>query len=381
TIARERARFDASCAAALQILDELKQSDEAALFIATGPAYPETGRLFRNQEQIRQIVARSRVSHERADLVKSLRQAQALLSHSAAPNKFVYVLTDMQKTSWENFNSDSSQENSLNHKKQSPTGDRLGRPKDSLQAEKNNTACPVIFVDCSRAPKPNAALLGMELQAAVPVTLMPLKAAVHLLNTSTIAQKRLVDLYIDGKHEATSPELSLPGGGSLRYDFPVNCKTPGLHCVEARLAGRDGSKYDDRRYCVIKLDQRVPVAVVKDQKHEVPYLDDGFYLEKALAPVQSGAWVIQPSTLLADDLQTAPLEKYKVIFCVNLPAPGELLTRRLCQYVVKGGNLVWIAGDNVVPDEYNRMNEQADAQLLPAPLLDVRGPNVRENRD
>ena len=84
---------------------------------------------------------------------------------------------------------------------------------------------------------------------------------------------------------------------------------------------------------------------------------------------------------MAGDLLAEPLDKYKVVYCVNLPAPREEIAQRLRNYVAGGGNLVWICGDNVVPEAYNQMNKAAGGQLLPAPLLDVRAANVRAGRD
>jgi len=123
------------------------------------------------------------------------------------------------------------------------------------------------------------------------------------------------------------------------------------------------------------------VAVVKAQRHEIPYLDDGYYLERALAPGRSGGGAIRTTTLLAGDLMSEPLEKYKVVFCVNLPALGADAAERLRSYVAGGGNVVWICGDNVNPEAYNLMNEQSRGGLLPAPLADVRVPGPQDNRD
>ena len=102
-IDQDRPRFDTASAAAVQILDELKDGDEAALFVTGGPAYPELGKLYRTQEQIRQILAQSHVSYQRADLANEVQQARALLAKSTTPNKQIYVITDMQKVSWENL--------------------------------------------------------------------------------------------------------------------------------------------------------------------------------------------------------------------------------------------------------------------------------------
>ena len=46
-----------------------------------------------------------------------------------------------------------------------------------------------------------------------------------------------------------------------------------------------------------------------------------------------------------------------------------------------GGRVVWICGDNVEPEAYNAMNEQAGGRLLPAALVDVRMPSPQDNRD
>jgi hypothetical protein len=349
-IDRDRPRFDTAAAAALQILDELKDGDEAALFLTGGPQFPELGKIFRSQEQIRQLLTQAKVSCQRADVVKQIQRARALLAESAAHYKQIYVITDMQNISWENW-------------------------KDAARGADDKTLkIPIIIIDCNRAPKPDAAVQGLELEAEAPVAGLPVKAEVEVLNTSSVSQQRVVELYVDGNLESSSPELDLPPEARVKHVFNFTFKGGGLHRGEVRLAGEDGSKYDDRRFFALEVGQNIPVAVVKEKRHEIPYLDDAFYLENALSAGQSGGWAIRTDTLLAADLPSQPLANYKVVFCLNLPVLDADAARRLRDYVVEGGNLVWIAGDNVDPEAYNRMNEQAGSQLLPAPLLDVRTP-------
>ena len=121
-------------------------------------------------------------------------------------------------------------------------------------------------------------------------------------------------------------------------------------------------------------------AIVHAQRHEIPYLDDAYYLQQALASGRGGS-AIQTTVLVADDLLSEPLEKYKLIYCVNLPAPNAAAAERLRAYLAGGGNVVWICGDNVQPEAYNLMNQQARGQLLPAPLVDVRTPGAKNSRD
>jgi hypothetical protein len=374
-IDQERTRFDTAVAAAGQILDELHDGDETALLITGGPAYPELGNLYRTQEQIRQILAQTRVCYQRADLANAVRQARAILATSTAPNKQIYVMTDMQKLSWENW--EKNGEADAGKEGNSP----ILAAKKPEHSPDEALKIPVILVDCNRAPKPNTAVQGLELDAEVPVAGLPVKASVELLNTSTVSQQRVAELYIDGNKEASSPELDIPPNGRVKHDFTFTFKAGGLHRGEVRLAGEDGSKYDDRRFFAKEIDQNVPVAIVKSKRHEIPYLDDAFYLESALSGGQSDGWAIKVATVLASDLANEPLSKYKAIFCVNLPAPNANAAEKLRRYVSEGGNLLWIAGDNVAADAYNRMNEQAANRLLPAPLMEIRSPKAENNRD
>jgi hypothetical protein len=376
TIDQGRPRFDTASAAAVQILDELKDGDEAALLITGGPAYPELGKLYHTQEQIRQILPQAHVSYQRADLAIRVQQARELLNQSTAANKQIYVITDMQKVSWENIGG-TDRASDQNSDALTPGPSPKGKGEMLIESQD----IPVILIDCHRAPKPNVAVQGLELEAEVPVTGLPVKATVQLLNTSSVSQQRVVQLYVDGNKEASSPELALAPQGRVKHDFIFNFKGGGLHRGEVRLVGEDGSKYDDRRFFAKEVDQSVPVAVVKARRHEIPYLDDAFYLENALSAGRSAGWAIRTTTLVTDDLASEPLSNYKVIFCVNLPAPNTDIAQRLCDYVIQGGNLVWIVGDNVDPDAYNSMNEQAGNRLLPAQLVDVRTAGVEENRD
>jgi hypothetical protein len=366
----DRARLETATAAAMQILDQLVEGDQVALLPTCGPAFPDAGRLLRRQAPVREILSQCRVSYERADLQRALQQARALLAKSEAPNKQIYVITDMQRTSWDEAQK-AEKIASAESETQSP----------NPQIPKSPNPIPIIFVNCNRAPKPNAAVQRIDVEATIPVTGAPMKASTVLLNTAAVEQKRTVELLIDGLRQSVSPELSLPPLGRAKHEFGFTLARGGLHRGEVRLVGEDGSTYDDRRLFALQVDQGIPVAIVKSRRHEIPYLDDAYYLEKALAAGRSGGGAIVAQTLPAGDLATESLEKYKVLFCVNLRALDAPAAERLADYVAGGGRIVWICGDNVQPAAYNRMNEQARDRLLPAALADVRTPNRKGNRD
>ena len=355
-----RPRFETAREATRQILHELVDGDQVAIMLTGGPEFAEEGRLQRTQDRLLQMLDQVKVSYERADLAVKLQEARSLLAKSDSQQKQIFVVTDMQELSWEGLQDSGTTD-----------GDGSGEDEE----------IPVVLVDCHRNPKPNVAVSGLEVSAAIPVAGMPIGATVELSNASSVPQKRLVELYVDGAKVATSPELEMASQGRSTHDFQFTFKRGGVHRGEVRLVGQDGSSYDDARYFSMEVDQGIPVAIVKSQRHEISYLEDTFYLEQALAPARSGGWAIRTTMLTADELRSEPLSNYKVIFCVNLEAPDGETAARLRSYVTSGGNLFWIAGDNVDPAAYNEMNEEADGQLLPAPLVDVRLPTADGERD
>jgi hypothetical protein len=385
---RDRPRLETATAAAVQILDQLGEGDQAALLPTCGPPLPDIGKLDRTQDTVRQALGQCRVSYQRADLALNLQQARDLLAKSDAPNKQIYILSDMQRASWKT--GDGGRERG--EERQSPKSE-VPSPKSEVPSPKSpsphpnplpkgeGTDVPIIIVDCDRAPKPNVAVQAVDVDATIPLAGLPIKTTITLQNTSTIGQQRVVELLIDGVKQASSPELNLPPVGRAKHEFTFTVKQDGMHRGEVRLVGEDGSKYDDRRFFTLEADQGVPVAVVKARQHEIPYLDDAYYLERALGAGRREGGAIRVATIAADRLTEEPLEKYKVLFCVNLPALGSDAAERLAAYIAGGGNVVWICGDNVRPEAYNRMNEEAHGQLLPAPLLDVRTPGAKGNRD
>ena len=362
-------RFETAIRAARQVLDEHSERDRVALLLTGGPQYPGLNQLDRTQDNVIQILDQCRQrgpSYERADLGVKIDQARKLLADVRAQHKHIFVISDLEKRSLETL---------------AAAGKENQQEADTGAKDEKGRDIPVIFIDCHRAPRPNVAIQNVRLSAAVPVAGMPVKATVELFNASTVEQERRVELLIDGTKEGASPAIKLAPGEHDTHEFTFTPARGGLFRGEARLVGDQGSPMDDRWFFTVQVDRGIPVAVVKPRRHEIEYLDDTFYLTRALRPIRSGDWAITLTELTAAELPSEPLNTYKVIFCVNLPAPTDEAARRLADYVTAGGNLFWICGDNVEPDAYNRVNSQVAGRLLPAPILDVRAPGPEDDRD
>lgn len=370
TIDNDRQRFQTAMGAAGQIMDQLRDGDQVAFFPTCGTPFPEQGKLDRTQDQVRQMLAGTRLSYERADVGSRILDARRLLAEADAPNKQIFVVSDLQRISLESL------------KKEAEDGAKAGRSEAPLAPEEEKAReIPIIFVDCHRAPKPNVAVTAVTLEAAVPVAGLPVKATVELVNSHGKSNTKHVDLYIDGVKEATSPALTVPGESRVTHDFVFRFRSGGFHRGEVRLVGEDGNPRDDRRWFSMEVDQGIPVRIVKNRTNEIPFLEDTFYLERALGAGKPGSSALKISLLTASQLPNEPLSNDKVIFLVNLPAPDDATAARLRSFVEQGGNLFWICGDDVKPEDYNAANERAEGRLLPVPLVDVREPKPGDDRD
>ena len=226
-IDQNRARFETALGAARQILGQVRDGDQVGLFLTNGPTegpFKEAGKLHRTQDLVEQMLNQAAVSYERADLGVQVQQARLALAAADAPNKQIYVITDQQKLSWDGL------------KKEESAAEEEQALSD---LEKTARKIPVILVNCNRQPQPNAAVQGVELEAAIPVVGMPVKATVEVFNASGFEDKRLVELYLDDAKEAVSSELKMAQG---RADLPLS-----VHLQARRVAPRRGPPRGRRR--------------------------------------------------------------------------------------------------------------------------------------
>jgi hypothetical protein len=376
-IDNDKLRFETALHAADQIMEDLRDGDQVALFVTGGTPFPEQGKLDRKQDQVRQMLTQCKVSYEKADVAGRVMEARKLLANADSPNKDIFVISDFQANTWESL-----KKQTMDNTAAGATGSASATPQPARSPEEQKELeIPIIAVDCFRNPKPNQAVQNVEIEAAVPVAGLPIKATAEVYNAAKVSAQRLLELYVDGNKEASSPVLNIPAEEKVRQDFTFSFRTGGLHRGEVRLVGEDGSKLDDKFYFSMEVDQGIPVAVVKPERHEIDYLEDSFYVERGLGRGKQGSWAIRVTPLTAAQLPNEPLNNFKVIYLVNVPAPDDATAARLRAYVERGGNLFWMCGENVKPEAYNQMNDKAQGSLLPLPLLDVRAPAEGEHRE
>ncbi len=176
-----------------------------------------------------------------------------------------------------------------------------------------------------------------------------------------------MNLEIGGKKQRSEIQ-NIPANSTITYEFPsVLLDQATIHRGEVYLTEEDGCSLDDRLF-VVNVDQPISVAILQPKS----FIDEAHYLKVMLKSTGKKGYSFRAQPLEVADLETHSLADYPVVFCVNLPALDVQATAKLREYVQAGGHLFWICGDNVDADSYNKMNQLAEGDLLPATLASLR---------
>jgi hypothetical protein len=164
----------------------------------------------------------------------------------------------------------------------------------------------------------------------------------------------------------TLPDV--PAGETREVPVLVTFDTPGLHRVSLSLP-HDDLPADDQAYLVVDVRPMVEVALVDGEPGLGPFESETDFLAVALtagnapwrmSPVFSSEWIAQP--IGAPD----------VVVLANVETLPEARVRELEELVRAGMGLMIFAGEQVDPDEYNRLFERGGQGLLPGQMLSVR---------
>jgi hypothetical protein len=370
-------RLERAKATALSIIDHLPPhstvqviacADRAALL---GPRAPA------NLDQAREIIQDLRLTHLTTDLYPGVMEAAGVLERGQATNKELYVLSDMQKTGWEQ------------------QGGALVR---TLQEVRDKAT--VYLVRCGQTTPRNVAVVGITPQSGVPRPGERVGFAVLIRNTGAEPVRDLeVALVVDGdpKNRETQAIGTIGPGETRAVTLTAKLDKAGLRVLTATIK-HDDLDADNRFDQVVLVRDQVNVLVVDGALNErEPEKSASFYLMHALLPVKDAdraKYHLQPRLVSPRLASPALLAKQDLCILVNVPLQADVKRRgetlpvdfldELEQFVRKGHGLLIFAGDHVVPDAYNRVLGDKHG-LLPAKiggLLDLPAKKpIKLNRD
>ncbi len=351
-------RLDRAKAAAREVLDHLPPlsnvhiitSDDRAELLGPQPST--------NIDQARTIIDELRISHRAGDLLPALKLAETTLRQGHAPNKEVYLFSDMQKFGWE-------------------------QQAEALAAQWQEVAklAGVYLVRCGKRTPRNAAIVGIASQTGIPHVGERVGFAVLVRNTGQEPLTNLtVTLKVGNGKEEPRPLDRLNPGETRSVALSARLDKPGLQVVSASVAPDDLDS-DNRFDRVIQVRDQLRVLVVdgRPAPDREPEKAASFFLLTALLPVPPGErdqYYLQPHLVTPRLAAPGLLADKDLCVLTNVavePDPGrdvESLApefiEALADFVRKGKSLLIFAGENVSVPDYNRLLHRR--QLLPAEL-------------
>jgi Aerotolerance regulator N-terminal/von Willebrand factor type A domain/CARDB len=369
-------RLERAQTAALKILEELPLhstaqivtcADRAAL---AGPQSPS------NLDQAAQVVKNLQLTALSTDLYPGVAEAAASLQRGQAPNKELYLFSDMQKSGWER---------------------QAGSLTKALQVIKDKAA--ITLVRSGTRALNNVAVVGIAPQSGVPRPGERVGVAVLLRNTGNDAVEKLnVTLGVDNDDKLLETQAvpKIAAGETRAVPLTAKLDKPGLHVLTAKLHA-DDLDGDNRFDQIVLVREQVNVLVVDGGINERdPKRSSSYYLMNALVPVkdnEKAKYYLQPRLVPPRLASPALLAKQDLCILLNTAVQADFrhpnalpadFVDELGRFVRQGHGLIICAGDHVQPDAYNRVLGQK-LGLLPLKIKGVMDRTVKEplflNRD
>ena len=260
------------------------------------------------------------------DYAAALAWARDLCVRSGKISKELHILTDLQRSGL-------------------GRGESVAIPSD----------VEVHLADFGRAFPKNVAVTGA---IATPRTARPggsARVSAAVFNASPLPVSRVVvSLHLESGREVRDLEktIDLDGGATATVEFALNELPAGLwrgH-VAAASAG-DELAFDDRRYLALPVEPPTPILLLDGDPGRSAVEAETFFLQTALRLAPPGErYAKTPFDVRTTNLDNGglpDLEKIGAVVLANVEDLGGSDTRRLAEFVRRGGGLLVFTGDRL----------------------------------
>jgi len=281
---------------------------------------------------------------ETLDLDSVPRQLKELAEEMQAPQKEIYIVTDMQEQDWKNCSA---------------------WLRDSFGQLGQIARTCIVPVEGS---SDNLAITSLELVSGVlrKNTIARYRATVRNYGESP-AKNVKVSCLIDNVNADTKTIPVIAAGSAETVSLFIPFRNPGPVGITARLTP-DALPIDDSCRIAAVIRDRVSVLYVEGASGSAQ--GSGQFVTAALrasgtdggqedSTVQSVPWVALPDQ---------DLNKFDVVILADVPDITTSQARRLEEYVRAGNGLIWFPGDNVKPAVWNERSASGGTPLLPATI-------------
>jgi von Willebrand factor type A domain/Aerotolerance regulator N-terminal len=354
----EKSRFQQAKELATRLVRDTRGGDAVSVVLMADPPRVIIGDASpsANQVEVTREIEQLTLPHGGTDLVASFEKLDKVLEVSTIPRKEVVFLTDLQVASWRKPGSEEA----------------LKRAVAKLEARKVQS----IVIDLGQSGGENRAVVDLRLNQPV-VTLgssdVVLTATVKNFGPKTLNSGR-VQLLIDGVIGEAKPIENLQVGEDQPFDFRPKFGTPGDHLVEVKIDD-DPLPLDNHRWLAVPVKEVLNVLLVDGHYKSEPFEAETDYLAQALNPTTSSQGTpttIKVTVIAESNLSGRELAPFDAVVLCNVGQFRESEVAALDAFLKQGGGVVFFGGDQVVPDNYNRLLFADGKGLLPAAI----GPTI-----
>ena len=173
---------------------------------------------------------------------------------------------------------------------------------------------------------------------------------VMVSNFSDRSRTALVQLFLSGiKVDQKSIDLNAMGEGKIFFELFLDKK--GWINGEVRLS-RDNLPPDDSFYFPLKVREKIKILIIDGAPRASLKESESYYLVHALRPDDSEESPFLPRVISEEELARTDTNLYEVIVWMNA---ARLQGSQLASILESGKPILFFLGDQVVPDEYNRI--------------------------
>lgn len=345
-------------------------SDAVALYVASSLSEPLFDEPTPDVDRVREELGNMAPTAGVTDFRPVLGRIREVLENPQvrnAPNKSLYVLTDLQRLGW--ISRGEEGESSLG----------------SLLAEVARAMDAVQVVDVGREETDNYAVSAFEADDKIIGLDKPASFTVTVSNhTGAEARDLTVEFFVDGAAQGSKP-LTVSPRSAASATFTTMFARPGAHELRARLSS-DALPADNERHLAVNVREELRVLLVDGEPLQEG--EEGFfaaetaYLQLALLPAEDEGGAGRASILrpvvkryfeMGPDVHLHP---FQVVVLANegrlLSADFEMV-EALEAYVRSGGSVLIFLGDRIKPDDYNQHLYREGEGILPVRLDEIRG--------
>ena len=328
---RGESRFDAARREASKLLGGADRPTAAALMLTNSAPADRPGFLRSDLEDARRRLSQAHLTSGRADIAECVREALALLKDQTAPQKAIYIFSDMQRISFEHL-----------------------REAKGL-AELKKTGVPLMLVDCSSAAPVNVGIEDLKISSGRNVG-REMKFTASLVNSSATDRQVHVWLQVDGQEIGEPVRKILPAANNegptrTAVQFGHAFATPGVHVGQVAVREADDLAIDNVRRFSLRFGGQVGVMLVSGGSEVGGVYDSADMLAVAMDSVD--VWSIRRRTIQADQFGASSLAEAQVVFFTDVPSFTVAQADAVVDFVRSGGSAMFFLGPAVKASNYN----------------------------